>query len=109
MIIDFDQIDETVLKSFQGGEKEVAAHMFNDGLNKMMFCRLVPGSSIGEHTHSANSEIVYALSGAATIIIDGATEKLVAGQCHYCPKGHTHTIINDGDADLVTLNVVPQQ
>ena len=33
---------------------------------------------------------------------------LEAGQCHYCPQGHTHSLINDSDADLVFFAVVPR-
>ena len=42
------------------------------------------------------------------VIID-ETERLAAGDCHYCPKGGFHTLINDGDEDLVFFAVVPQQ
>ena len=36
-------------------------------------------------------------------------EKVEAGQCHYCPKGHEHCFINKGKKDLVFFAVVPQQ
>ena len=29
--------------------------------------------------------------------------------CHYCPKGHTHSLINDSDAGLTFLAVIPEQ
>ena len=32
--------------------------------------------------------------------MDGEYEKLEAGMCHYCPKGHTHSLMNDSDAEL---------
>ena len=69
---------------------------------------LVPGASIGLHTHETNSEIVYILRGTGTAWIDGETELLRPGVCHYCPKGHRHGMINDGTEDLVLFTVVPE-
>lgn len=27
--------------------------------------------------------------------------------CHYCPEGHTHSIVNTGDTPLELLGVLP--
>ena len=40
---------------------------------------------------------------------DGGTDVLTPGVCHYCPKGHSHGIYNDGTEDLVVFAVVPEQ
>ncbi len=37
--------------------------------------------------------------------MDGEYEKLEAGMCHYCPKGHTHSLMNDSDAELEFLQL----
>ena len=110
MLFEYDKIPETVIPNFKGGEKEAIAKMYSDGLNRIMLGRLKPGASIGLHTHETNSEIVYIISGRGIVIIDGETEELYPGICHYCPKGHTHTIINNReDEDLVIFAVVPEQ
>lgn len=109
MLIDFDLIEETVIPHFRGGEKELAAAMHVDPANKIMRGRLVPGASIGLHAHETSSEIIYILSGRGRAVCDGADEVLTTGSCHYCPKGQTHTLINDGDADLCFFAVVPEQ
>ena len=101
MIIDFPNTPEQRLPNFKGGEKEYIARMFFDGQNRIMYGRLEPGASIGLHTHETSSEIMYFLA-------DGE-ERVAAGQCHYCPKGHTHSLVNDSDADLVFFAVVPEQ
>ena len=31
------------------------------------------------------------------------------GECHYCPKGSTHSIENIGEEDLIIFDVVPEQ
>mgnify|MGYP002276220802 FL=1 len=109
MRIDFDTMETTVIPHFRGGEKEVSSEMFIDADNKIMRGRLIPGASIGLHTHETSSEIIYILSGTGKALCDGAYEELSAGRCHYCPKGHTHSLINDGDADLTFFAVVPEQ
>ena len=83
--------------------------IYNDELGKIMRGRLIPGASIGLHTHETNSEIIYVLEGQGKVLYDGEYETLSAGSCHYCPKGHAHSLINDSAADLVFFAVVPEQ
>ena len=109
MLIDFNKIDLTVLPNFKGGEKQMETHMYMDELNRIMYSKLIPGASIGEHIHDTSSEMIFILSGCGTAITDGVREECTAGTCHYCPKGSTHTLINDGTEDLIFFAVVPQQ
>ena len=109
MLIDFDAMQVNVIPHMRGGEKEVAARMYSDDLGKIMRGRLIPGASIGLHTHETSSEILYVLSGTGKVLCDGVYEALSAGSCHYCPKGHTHSLINDSDGDLELFAVVPEQ
>ena len=109
MKLDFLTIEESVLPNFRGGEKEFNAKMFFDGINRIMKGRLVSGASIGTHQHDTSCEVIYILSGTASVICDGEEETLTAGQCHYCPKGSTHTMKNNGTEDLLFFAVVPQQ
>lgn len=46
---------------------------------------------------------------AAEKCCDGAELRIEAGQAHYCPEGHEHSLINDTESDLVFFAVVPQQ
>ena len=39
---------------------------------------------------------------------DGSVEKLSAGDCHYCPRGSSHSFANEGSEDLVFRAVVPE-
>ncbi len=108
-MINFNNIPEKLMPNFQGGEGVTAAHMFVDDKNKIMRITLAPGASIGMHCHETSCEIIYVLEGVGTAILDGAEERVEAGECHYCPKGHTHSFINKGKKDLVFFAVVPQQ
>ena len=109
MLIDFAKIPETSIKSFYGGEKELLTKMYTDEHARIMKIKLVPGATVGLHKHETSSEIVFVLEGTGTAIYDGQKEKLQAGICHYCPKGHSHTIINDSKKDLFFYAVVANQ
>ena len=109
MVIDFNSIEEQILPAFKGGEKEMAARMFFDGTNRIMKARLIPGASIGMHTHDAGCEIIFITGGRGSVVIDGQRLAVKAGDVHYCAKGHTHSLINDSDADLEFSAVVAAQ
>lgn len=109
MIIDFSKIEETVLPHFKGGEKEMVARMTDDGLNKIMLGRLAPGASIGYHCHDTSSEIIFFLRGSGYVLYDDNRIPVGAGLCHYCPKGHSHSLVNDSDGNLEYYAIVPQQ
>ena len=112
MLIEFDKMETTVIPHMRGGEKEVSAQMYTDSLGKIMRGTLIPGASIGMHTHETGSEIIYILSGKGKILYDGGCEALEPGSCHYCPKGHAHSLMNDspeGGEDLRFFAVVTEQ
>jgi len=108
-MIDFKRTDETCLEAFYGGKGALRAKMVSDDRNRILKGRLVPGASIGEHCHETSSEIIFVIAGEGTAILDGQEERLTADTCHYCRKGQTHTLLNDGTEDLVFYAVVPQQ
>lgn len=109
MILDFAKMEPQVLEHFKGGEKALSACMYSDGHNRILYGKLIPGASIGMHTHEDSSEIIYLLSGDGTALIGDGREELHAGMCHYCPLGERHSLINTGSTDLVFFAVVPQQ
>ncbi|WP_417083719.1 cupin domain-containing protein [Evtepia gabavorous] len=109
MQVVFDEIPETVIPRMRGGAGEVRARMFTDQLGKIMRGTLPPGASIGMHSHETSSEIIYILSGTGKVLCDGVYEPLTPGACHYCPKGHAHSLINDSDGALTFFAVVPEQ
>ena len=109
MIIKFDEIEEKELKAFQGGMYALNAKIYTDGQNKILRGRLIPGASVGTHRHETSSEIIFLLQGQAKSICDGKEEILFAGDCHYCPKGSEHCLINVGEEEVLFYAVVPQQ
>lgn len=109
MIIDFNSIETAHMLNFRGGEKTTQAKMFADDLNRIMHGTLEPGASIGLHTHDAGCEILYVLQGTGTVLYNGEEKSITAGQCHYCAKGNTHSLINNSAEDLIFFAVIPNQ
>ena len=114
MKIRFDEMEVTVLPQFKGGEKEFAANMFFDGATRIFKGWLIPGATIGMHTHEDSSEVIFILEGSGVIVekepgAESETVKPVsAGDCLYCPKGHSHSLQNTSeDGNLVFYAVVP--
>lgn len=115
MKLEIEKIPVKHLEHFNGGEKVFMANMYVDESNKILRGVLVPGASIGYHRHEGSCEVIYILSGCGKVLynpsesgIENAIEeRLVAGDCHYCPEGHFHSLINDRDEDLIFFAVVP--
>lgn len=107
MLIDFEKITEQLKSNVMGGEKEYRVKRFVDADVKIMHGVLVPGGTIGMHTHEGSCEVIYILSGEGKMLCDGVYEPLHAGSCTYCPEGHTHSLINGSAAELEFLAVVP--
>lgn len=107
MLIGFDKMQETHVPHMRGGEKDAYLRVCDDGLCKIVQGRLIPGATVGLHTHETDSETIYILSGTGKVLYDGGYEPLQAGSCHYCPKGHEHSLINDSEDDLCFFAVIP--
>lgn len=108
MKIDYDNIEEKILPNFKGGEIAFNMKAFEDEHNKIMRGRLVPGATIGYHTHEADSEIIYVISGHGTMVNDDGTEPVNPGEVHYCGRGRAHSLQNTGDQDLIFIGIVPK-
>ncbi len=112
MLIDFEKMETAIVPHMRGGEKETSVKTYTDGHCKIMRGCLIPGATIGLHTHETDCEVIYILSGKGKILYDGGSEPLEAGNCHYCPKGHTHSLMNDapeGGEDLCFFAVIAEQ
>lgn len=108
-MIDFEKIEVTELREFNGGKGTVKGRIFQDGSIKIMRAELEKGCSIGLHTHAASCEAVYVLNGTAKCLIEDRIEYVKAGGCHYCKKGAAHSIINENEELLIMLCIVPNQ
>lgn len=108
MVIDFSKIPAANIDGFKGGKGLFVCRAFGDDTCKIMKNILPAGASTGLHTHETNCEVIYVLSGVATCHYDDVVETVGPGQVHYCPKGHTHYMANNGTEDLVFFAIVPE-
>lgn len=108
MKINFNEIKEKPMPGFNGGNGTTFLRMFADAKEKILFARLEPGASVGLHSHMTSSEVIFILSGEGRVLYDGTMEDLGPGDCHYCPMGHSHSLINQGKEELVFWAVVPE-
>ena len=109
MRIAFDKIPVEAVPHMRDGQGTVSLQKVSDGKVKVMKGILPAGATIGLHTPETNSEVIYSLAGNGKVLCDGVYEPLTPGACHYCPKGHAHSLINDSDQDLAFFAVVPEQ
>ena len=89
------------------GGGSVFANMVMTEDTRIILTRIPPGSSIGEHIQPTGDDVNYVLEGEGKAVCDGKEEILSPGVCHVCPKGSEHSIVNDGEADLILFTTVP--
>ena len=107
MKFDFSSIPEKVIPAFKGGLGEAHVRKYDDAMGSLVQITLPAGSSIGLHTHIENCEVMYFLSGSGKCLDDGEEYNISAGMYHYCPQGHSHSVINTGEEPLVLFGVLP--
>lgn len=66
-----------------------------------------PGRSVGEpdNYHPHSDQWLFVVSGTGVATVDGAAERIEAGDLLRIDAGERHGIANDGDEPLETLNV----
>jgi len=72
------------------------------------FCHdniLQPGDSVGEHTHKDDEEMYMILDGSGTMKIDTVTQPVRGGDICITRRGHSHSLVNTGNAPLRFLVV----
>lgn len=109
MVADYNKMEWIQNPGFKGGKGVFCNKVFTDGVNKMMQGKLEPGSSIGYHKHEGNCEMIFILEGTGKVLYDDTEEEVKPGFCHYCPEGHSHSLINNGSENLIFYAIVPKQ
>ncbi len=108
MLINFEDLPKMSVENFRGGEKTTHERIYADMLNRLSKITLEPGATIGLHKHVTSSEFIFVLCGKGRVICDGKSEILTQGLGSYCPMGSEHTIINDGEDELIIYSVTPE-
>ncbi len=108
MLIDFSLLEEMGVTGPYGGQGTLMSRAFKDTNGKIILDCLTAGSSMGMREHVNSYAVCFIMSGKGKAVCDGNEEVLSVGSCHYCPRGSSHSIINDGDEDLIMLRIVPE-
>ena len=61
---------------------------------------LVPGVTIGEHTHEDDEEDYYVLAGHGVMMLDGRRFDVAPGDITAVYPGGSHSVANTGDEDM---------
>ena len=89
MRLDFETMDETVIRGFYGGQRDTLARNVRGRIQPDHAGRIGAG---GLH---------WPPSSQCRIVLPGGEEEgLSPGKGRYCPKGHARSLGNTGDADL---------
>lgn len=98
---------------FAGQSKNVSEGLGRDPLSTDLMLRhpfdvellrLSPGQTpYPYHSHSAQWEFYYVLSGKGAVRHDGGSDAIQKGDAFIFLPGEAHQLINDGDEDLVVF------
>ena len=78
------------------GDSQVGIRFMHDDV-------LEPGATIGEHPHEGTEEIYFVVEGHGRMILDGESVPIGPGDISLVERGHSHGIVNSGDAPMRLL------
>jgi mannose-6-phosphate isomerase len=64
-----------------------------------------PGKRLSYQRHTKRAEHWFIVSGTALVTLDGKVTEVRAGEAIDIPRGGAHRIANEGDSDLVFIEV----
>lgn len=103
----------TVSPQFKGGDGEVLLKDLTTGkkpANVRVFNEMVlnQGCSIGFHTHTEDSEIIYVLEGEGICSEGGRESRVGQGDTLVCYAGESHSLRNECERPFRYLAVIIQ-
>jgi mannose-6-phosphate isomerase-like protein (cupin superfamily) len=95
-----------IKEKMRGGEGSVSfVHLVDcekeKNIRMLAEITLPPGSSIGGHSHEAETEYFLILSGSGTVNDNGTETPVQAGDSIITGNGASHSISNTGNVPLV--------
>lgn len=96
------------------GEGVLLCQSLLDGENSREFAflhsdRIAAGVSIGDHSHPANEEIYYLVSGRGVLTYDGIDYDMAPGDVSLCARGHSHAFRATEDSRLIVVGGTGQE
>lgn len=112
MIKKSSEIRYLMRSGLAGGSGEIGTHYLlepEETNGKCRVCNLLtvmPGSSIGLHTHEKDVEIYYLLEGELSCTDNGKEETLYSGDVTFTGIGESHSLINKSNKPAKLLAIV---
>ena len=104
------QQGHSIREAMRGGEKYVQftdlSARVPDNVRVYSILTLIPGASIGYHTHRGEMELVYFMEGTCRVQDDDKTYYATAGDSMIVASGHSHGMENTGDGDAVLVSII---
>ncbi|HJN18044.1 MAG TPA: cupin domain-containing protein [Armatimonadota bacterium] len=88
-----DGVGEILCTTVMGGADDRRLNFMHDDI-------LPPGTSIGVHTHEADEEYYYILTGTGIMTLDDARHSVGPGTITAVYPGGNHGLENTGDEDM---------
>ncbi|HEX8920930.1 MAG TPA: cupin domain-containing protein, partial [Pyrinomonadaceae bacterium] len=63
------------------------------------------GARVGRHHHLETEEIYYVLQGSGQMTVGEEVREVHSGDAIFIPRGHTHTLENNGQEPMIILLV----
>lgn len=67
---------------------------------QLVVMTIPPGGEIGEEVHDGIDQVLLALSGSGTSVLDGQTRPFGTGEVVIVPQGTRHNFVNTGSEPL---------
>lgn len=113
MIIRADEMTDVCAQNVYGGSGDIYSadiwpkDKFPIQHGKFMrLVRIPPGSKLGFHMHSRESELFYAIYGSIKVMDDQECTRLERGDALLTGDGHSHSLFNDTDGDFVMVSIL---
>jgi mannose-6-phosphate isomerase-like protein (cupin superfamily) len=74
--------------------------VFTGAHSQLVLMSIEPGDDIGLETHEAVDQILYAVDGEGTAMLNGVEYEFKKGGVICVPAGMEHNFVNDGDEPL---------
>lgn len=111
MVKHVQEIVPDIAESVRGGNGTAYAHKLIDiypgsAIKSVGLVRLEPGASVGLHSHQAEEDFYYCISGKGVVIDNGVEHPFTSGTLQITRSGETQAIRNTGEMELVFLGAL---
>jgi mannose-6-phosphate isomerase-like protein (cupin superfamily) len=111
MIKNIHEIVPEVAEGVRGGTGFAYAHKLLDlfpgsAIKSVGLVRLEPGASVGAHSHEAEEDFYYCISGIGVVVDNGVEHPFTPGTLQITRDGESQAIRNTGETELVFLGAL---